>query len=68
MVASHDLHIWTVTSGMVSLTCHIVIDELQRSMEVLAELRRLLHERFDIDHATVQVEAADYEACQKLHW
>ncbi|HEY9900323.1 MAG TPA: cation diffusion facilitator family transporter [Pantanalinema sp.] len=68
VVASHDLHIWTVTSGMVSLTCHIVIDELQRSMEVLAELRRLLHERFDIDHATVQVEARDYEACQKLHW
>lgn len=68
VVASHDLHIWTVTSGMITLTCHIVIDELHRSMEVLAELKAALHERFGIEHATVQVEAGEYNACQKLHW
>ncbi|MBO9539587.1 cation transporter [bacterium] len=66
--ASHDLHIWTVTSGMISLSCHIVIDELHRSMEVLAALKQALHDRFGIEHATIQVEASDYQACQKLHW
>lgn len=68
VVASHDLHIWTVTSGMVALTCHIVIEEIGQSMQILADLKEVLHERFEIEHATLQVEAADYEACQQLHW
>lgn len=68
VIASHDLHIWTVTSGMVSLTCHIVVNEVGDSMTVLARLKDQLHERFGIEHATLQVEAADYHACRKLHW
>lgn len=68
VVASHDLHIWTVTSGMVSLTCHVVVDEVAASMDVLARLKGELHDRFGIEHATLQVEAADYHACQRLHW
>jgi len=68
VIASHDLHIWTVTSGMVSLTCHIVVNEVGDSMTVLARLKEQLHERFGIEHATLQVEAADYHACRKLHW
>lgn len=68
VVASHDLHIWTVTSGMVSLTCHVVVEEVSESMAVLAHLKEELHDRFGIEHATLQVESADYHACQKLHW
>lgn len=68
VIASHDLHIWTVTSGMVSLTCHVVVDEVAESMIVLARLKEQLHDRFGIEHATLQVEAADYQACQRLHW
>ncbi|HEY9857463.1 MAG TPA: cation diffusion facilitator family transporter [Stenomitos sp.] len=66
--ASHDLHIWTVTSGMVSLTCHIVVTELSDSMAVLALLKETLHDRFGIEHATLQVEVIDYQACRQLHW
>jgi len=52
----HDLHIWTVTSGFVSLSAHIEIDQLRGQHEVLVDIRRLLFERFGIDHATVQIE------------
>lgn len=66
--SSHDLHIWTVTSGMISLSCHIVIDEVEKSMTILETLKKLLAERFDIEHATLQVEACTFNACQRLHW
>lgn len=66
--SSHDLHIWTVTSGMVSLSCHIVIDEVEKSMTILETLKKLLAERFDIEHATLQVEACTFNGCQRLHW
>lgn len=68
VLASHDLHIWTVTSGMVSLTCHVVVRDVSAHMTVLASLKEELHDRFGIEHATLQVEAADYMACQRLHW
>lgn len=68
VISSHDLHIWTVTSGMISLSCHIVINEIADSMIVLEMLKKLLAERFEIEHATIQVEACTFDACQRLHW
>lgn len=64
----HDLHIWTVTSGMFSLSCHVVVDDVVASQEVLCRLRDSLHEEFHIDHATIQVETADLNACHRLNW
>lgn len=64
----HDLHIWTVTSGMFSLTCHVVVDDVAGSQDVLCRLRDLLHEEYHIDHATIQVEAGDQEVCHRLNW
>jgi cobalt-zinc-cadmium efflux system protein len=52
----HDLHIWTVTSGFVALTCHAELDEACDIQEVLAELCQLLHERHGIGHVTIQPE------------
>jgi cobalt-zinc-cadmium efflux system protein len=51
-----DLHVWTITSGMVSLSAHVATadDEPQRTM--LADIRRMLHDRFGIDHLTIQLE------------
>ncbi len=64
----HDLHIWTVTSGMFSLTCHVVVDDVESSQDVLCRLRDCMHEEFHIDHATIQVETVDQEACHRLNW
>jgi cobalt-zinc-cadmium efflux system protein len=52
----HDLHIWTVTSGFGALAAHIVVSpECDRDL-VRRRIELLLHERFDIDHTTLQME------------
>jgi cobalt-zinc-cadmium efflux system protein len=56
VTAVHDLHIWTVTSGMVSLSCHCELDGGRDTDAVLAELCDMLHDDFDIHHVTIQPE------------
>ena len=52
----HDLHIWRLDSSTISLSAHIVVDELQAWPAVLERLRETLIKRFDIDHITLQPE------------
>lgn len=56
VVGLHDLHIWTVTSGLVALSCHCELSGDRNSDQVLAELCDMLHERFAIHHVTIQPE------------
>ncbi len=56
VVDLHDLHIWTVTSGLVALSCHCELTGDRDSDQVLAELCDMLHERFAIHHVTIQPE------------
>jgi cobalt-zinc-cadmium efflux system protein len=60
----HDLHIWAITSGMVSLSAHVVLAEGHDQATSLEALRKILHERFKIDHMTIQFESAGREACR----
>jgi cobalt-zinc-cadmium efflux system protein len=60
----HDLHIWTITSGMESLSAHVVLLPGFESHAALDSLRRVLHDRFAIDHITIQVDAAGQEHCR----
>jgi cobalt-zinc-cadmium efflux system protein len=53
--AVHDLHVWTITSGFVSLSAHVVVAP-SCPEDVLWKVRAALHERFGIDHSTIQVE------------
>ena len=52
----HDLHVWTVTSGYVAMSGHAVVDRPERTQEVLEAIRTRMHDRFGIEHVTVQVE------------
>ena len=52
----HDLHIWTVTSGLVALSGHVEVNEGRDWHEMLVELATLLRERFGIAHVTLQPE------------
>ena len=56
VTAVHDLHIWSITSGMVALSGHVRVADGRPHGEVLAELRSRLHDRFGIEHATIQCE------------
>jgi cobalt-zinc-cadmium efflux system protein len=55
----HDLHIWTVGSGMVALSAHLVVDEPSacENDTILVAAKRALVERFGIDHSTLQIES-----------
>lgn len=52
----HDLHVWTLTSGVVALSSHVEISDAERWHDVLDELGSLLRERFGIHHVTLQPE------------
>jgi cobalt-zinc-cadmium efflux system protein len=52
----HDLHIWSVTSGFESLTCHLIVADDVSSFPVLNQALVLLQKQFGITHATIQIE------------
>jgi cobalt-zinc-cadmium efflux system protein len=58
----HDLHVWTISSGIEALSAHISHDESIVHSELLVNVRDRLHERFGIDHLTIQMETMDREA------
>lgn len=58
----HDLHVWTISSGIDALSAHITHDTSIGHSELLAEVRGKLHDRFSIDHLTIQMETLDLEA------
>ncbi len=52
----HDLHVWEVTSGFPSLSAHVLVSRDDNCHEVRRQLERTLHDRFDIEHTTLQVD------------
>lgn len=63
--AIHDLHIWTLSSGSIALSAHVDIHELSGWQNILLELRKLLKDKYQIDHVTLQPEPdiIDCEPC-----
>lgn len=57
----HDLHIWTITSGREALSAHVIHAFGVSQPDLLKELRAKLHDRFGVDHLTIQMETADFE-------
>ena len=57
----HDFHVWTIASGLIASTVHIVVADQQvsSSQKIQAEVASLLAHDFNIDHCTIQVEAED---------
>jgi cobalt-zinc-cadmium efflux system protein len=55
--AVHDLHIWKIWSGQVALTAHLEVTDLADWPNLLEQSRLRLHEKFDIDHFTLQPES-----------
>lgn len=57
----HDLHVWTITSGREALSAHVIHAYSISQPVLLKELRAKLHDRFGVDHLTIQMETADFE-------
>ncbi|MEU7901066.1 cation diffusion facilitator family transporter [Nonomuraea sp. NPDC049152] len=64
----HDLHLWTLTSGMNVATAHLVTADHGDNHAVLDQARDLLRRRHGVAHATLQVEPADHRGCDELDW
>src|SRR3954453_18427770 len=52
----HDLHVWTVTPGFGALSAHVVVGRASDRDLALRSLEVMLHERFELDHTTLQIE------------
>lgn len=54
----HDLHIWSLSSKTVALSCHVAVDQatIAAGPHIIARINVLVKERFDIGHATIQLE------------
>jgi cobalt-zinc-cadmium efflux system protein len=57
----HDLHVWTITSGREALSAHVIHAPSISQPDLLRELRSKLHDRFGVDHLTIQMETPDFE-------
>ncbi|WBB79788.1 cation diffusion facilitator family transporter [Micromonospora sp. WMMD882] len=69
VVEVHDLHVWTLTSGMEVASAHLTMEPDAEVGSVLAAARAALHEDFHIEHATLQVEpTASPGACGRVEW
>ncbi len=56
----HDLHIWTLSSGQIALSAHVVLQDMRHWDAVLAALREMLEHEFDIGHVTLQPEVQEH--------
>lgn len=63
----HDLHAWTITSGMNVVSAHVVLDATADPAGVLDELCRCLSGDFDIEHSTFQLETSDRRRLEEAH-
>lgn len=64
--AVHDLHVWPLSTTETALTAHLVTEQADYPDALLSAARRILHDRFHIEHCTIQVERqhlADHQNC-----
>lgn len=64
----HDVHAWTLTSGMDVVSAHLRIDAAEHLGTVLSRARSTLRDRYGVKHATLQVEPSDTGICQPTGW
>ncbi|AXB44930.1 cation diffusion facilitator family transporter [Amycolatopsis albispora] len=65
----HDLHVWTLTSGMEVASAHLTVEPAAEHSDVLVGAQNLLAGNYGIEHATLQVEPSESaRRCSELSW
>ncbi|MGE3872049.1 MAG: cation diffusion facilitator family transporter [Parvibaculaceae bacterium] len=59
VIAVHDLHVWTITSGIDAMSCHLVVADMSRSRAILTNANELMRASFGLTHTTIQIEDQD---------
>jgi cobalt-zinc-cadmium efflux system protein len=60
VLAVEDLHVWTITSGLDAMSAHVVVAD-DRQPGLLRQIRQTIHDRFGIDHVTIQLDPEELE-------
>ena len=66
VVSVHDLHVWTITSGMTSLSCHVHAAPEIEEHELLGRLTHELRTHFGIQHVTIQLEPEGFREREEV--
>ena len=61
--AVHDLHVWSLSTTETALTAHLIAPAVAEAGPLLQAARRMLHDRFHIEHCTLQIERAAVADC-----
>jgi cobalt-zinc-cadmium efflux system protein len=64
VTATHDLHLWTITSGVNAMSVHLMVMSPAQAPGVLQSARDIMRSRYGIEHVTIQVESG--EDCRTL--
>ncbi len=69
VTAIHDLHVWTISSGIYALSAHLVVLDpmVCNNDEILSAVKHDLLDRFGIDHTTIQIESETYAHLGEVH-
>jgi cobalt-zinc-cadmium efflux system protein len=59
VVEVHDLHVWEITSGSPALSAHVLVAPARDCHRLRAELERMLHQRYELTHTTLQLDHAE---------
>jgi len=69
VVAVHDLHVWTLSSGLYALSAHLVVLDpmVCNNDQILSAVKHELLGRYGIDHTTIQIESESYAHTGEVH-
>ncbi|MFC1991371.1 cation diffusion facilitator family transporter [Chloroflexota bacterium] len=65
VVEVHDVHVWTITSGIHAMSAHLIIEDqsVSGSAEIVDKVNRDMSQQFNITHTTLQLECERCESC-----
>ena len=65
ITAVHDLHVWTITSGVDAMSCHLVVTNMADAPKTLVAAKSAMETTFDITHTTIQIEDQDLRKAER---
>jgi len=67
VISIHDLHVWTIASGLYTLSVHVVVNGGQDHEALRCEMMKVLKDEFGLEHTTIQIEKEHF-ACPNFCW
>jgi cobalt-zinc-cadmium efflux system protein len=68
VLSVHDLHVWSITSEMTAMSCHVVLKPDEDAGRVLAASSRLMQDKYGIEHTTIQIEVKNLHPGDMVIW